>query len=127
MSAGQVSDHSGAAALLYGLPSADWLRNALKDKGMKVCIPDRKSRKKTVRYDRRRYKRRNRIEIMFGRLKDWRRVATRWTPHISRLKEAGKPFIRSSNHLQHTSKRWLPGQPGRMQCQIPGQPMVASA
>ena len=26
----------------------------------------------------RRYKRRNRIEIMFGRLKDWRRVATRY-------------------------------------------------
>ena len=24
------------------------------------------------------YKRRNRIEIMFGRLKDWRRVATRY-------------------------------------------------
>lgn len=29
-------------------------------------------------YDKRRYKRRNRIEIMFGRLKDWRRVATRY-------------------------------------------------
>jgi transposase len=26
----------------------------------------------------RRYKRRNRIEIMFGRLKEWRRVATRY-------------------------------------------------
>lgn len=26
----------------------------------------------------RRYKRRNLIEIMFGRLKDWRRVATRY-------------------------------------------------
>ncbi|GFE52508.1 hypothetical protein So717_42610 [Roseobacter cerasinus] len=26
----------------------------------------------------RRYKRRNRIEIMFARLKDWRRVATRY-------------------------------------------------
>ncbi|MFP3386002.1 transposase, partial [Tritonibacter sp. SIMBA_163] len=25
-----------------------------------------------------RYKRRNRIEIMFGRLKDWRHVATRY-------------------------------------------------
>ena len=25
-----------------------------------------------------RYKRRNRIEIMFGRLKDWRRIATRY-------------------------------------------------
>jgi transposase len=31
-----------------------------------------------VTYDKRRYKRRNRIEIMFGRLKDWRRVATRY-------------------------------------------------
>ena len=38
----------------------------------------RSSRKKTVKYDKRRYKRRNRIEIMFGRLKDWRRVATRY-------------------------------------------------
>jgi transposase len=31
-----------------------------------------------VKCDKRRYKRRNRIEIMFGRLKDWRRVATRY-------------------------------------------------
>ena len=30
------------------------------------------------KYDKRRYKRRNRIEIMFGRLKDWRRVPTRY-------------------------------------------------
>ena len=45
---------------------------------IKVCIPGRKSRKKAVKYDKRRYKRRNRIEIMFGRLKDWRRVATRY-------------------------------------------------
>ena len=28
--------------------------------------------------DKRRYKHRNPIEIMFGRLKDWRRVATRY-------------------------------------------------
>ena len=32
----------------------------------------------TSRYDKRRYRRRSRIEIMFGRLKDWRRVATRY-------------------------------------------------
>nr|WP_302479295.1 transposase [Ruegeria arenilitoris] len=32
----------------------------------------------TVKYDKRRYKRRDRIEIMFGRLKIWRRVATRY-------------------------------------------------
>jgi transposase len=31
-----------------------------------------------VRSDRRRCKRRNRIEIKFGRLKDWRRIATRY-------------------------------------------------
>ncbi|WP_282027839.1 transposase, partial [Ruegeria faecimaris] len=37
-----------------------------------------KQRKTTVKYDKRRYKRRNRIEIMFGMLKDWRRVATRY-------------------------------------------------
>ena len=35
-------------------------------------------RGKAVRYDKCRYKRRNRIEIMFGRLKDWRRIATRY-------------------------------------------------
>ena len=89
MSAGQVSDYTGAAALLGSLPEADWLladrgydaywlRKILNDKGIKVCIPGRKSRKTTVKYDKRRYKRRNRIEIMFGWLKDWRRVATRY-------------------------------------------------
>ena len=45
---------------------------------MRPCIPGRKSRAETVHYDRRRYRRRNRIEIMFGGLKDWRRVATRY-------------------------------------------------
>ena len=89
VTAGQVSDYSGAAALLRSFPKAewmladrgydaDWFRDALKDKGIKPCIPGRRSRGKAVRYDRRRYKRRNRIEIMFGRLKDWRRIATRY-------------------------------------------------
>ena len=89
MTAGQVSDYMGAAALLGSLPGAEWLiadrgydadwfRDALKDKGIRPCIPGRKSRGKAVRYDKRRYRRRNRIEIMFGRLKDWRRVATRY-------------------------------------------------
>jgi transposase len=89
MTAGQVSDYTGAAALLSSLPGAkwmiadrgcdaDWFREALKDKGIRPCIPGRKSRGKAVRYDKRRYHRRNRIEIMFDRLKDWRRVATRY-------------------------------------------------
>ncbi|WP_140986133.1 IS5 family transposase [Asticcacaulis tiandongensis] len=89
MTAGQVSDYTGAAALLDSLPrakwllgdrgyDADWFRDALQAKGITPCIPGRKSRTDPVKYDKRRYKRRNRIEIMFGRLKDWRRVATRY-------------------------------------------------
>jgi len=54
---------------------ADWFRDALKDKGIKPCIPGRKSRGKPIKHDKLRYRRRNRIEIMFGRLKDWRCVA----------------------------------------------------
>ena len=60
------------------LARADWLREALEDRGIQACIPGRKSRKKPVKYDKRRSRRRSRIEIMFGRLKDWRRVATRY-------------------------------------------------
>jgi transposase len=89
VTAGQVSDYIGARALLSSIPNvgwllgdrgydADWFREALKDKGIRACIPGRKQRKAPVKYDKRRYKRRNRIEIMFGRLKDWRRVATRY-------------------------------------------------
>ncbi len=56
----------------------DWFRDALKDKGIRPCIPGRKSRGKAVCHDKRQYRRRNRIEIMFGRLKDWRRIAIRY-------------------------------------------------
>ena len=57
---------------------AEWFGDALEQKGIKPCILGRKSRFFPVKYGKRRYKRRNRIEIMFGRLKDWRRVATRY-------------------------------------------------
>ena len=53
MIAGAVSDYTGAAALLDHMPKAEWLladrgydadwyREALKDKGIRVCIPVRK-------------------------------------------------------------------------------------
>ena len=77
ITAGQVSDYTGAMALLSSLPKAvflradrgygaDWFRKALSDRGTKPCIPGRKSRKQAVRYDKCRYKRHNRIEKMFG-------------------------------------------------------------
>jgi transposase len=89
LTAGQVSDYTGALALLSSLPGAgwlladkgydaDWFREALQDKGIKPCIPSRSSRDKPAKHDKRRYKRRHRIENMFGRLKDWRRVAMRY-------------------------------------------------
>ena len=46
----------------------------MKDKGIRPCTPGRKSRGKHVKH----YKRRNRIEIVFGWLKDFRRIATRF-------------------------------------------------
>ncbi|AQS90573.1 transposase [Gluconobacter albidus] len=89
MTAGQISDYTGASALLDSLPmaqwmladrgyDADWFRDAPEEKGIRPCIPGRRNRGKPVKYDRRKYKRRNRIKIMFGRLKDWRGVATRY-------------------------------------------------
>lgn len=57
---------------------ADWFHETLVNKGTTPCITGRKSRKKTGKYDKRCYKRRNRIERMFGRLKDWLRIATRY-------------------------------------------------
>lgn len=90
MTAGQISDYTGADALLDSLPAAQWMlgdqgydagrvRDALEEKdSIKPCIPRRRSRGKPVKYDKRKYKRRNRIEIMFGRLKNWQQGALRY-------------------------------------------------
>ncbi len=58
--------------VLSSLPKVDLFREALKGTGIRACIPGRKQCKKTDKFD----KRRNRFEFVFGRLKDWRRVAT---------------------------------------------------
>ncbi len=86
---GQTSDHAGAAAILDALPAAseligdrgydsDGYRAALKDKGITPCIPPRKNRKVQHAYDVTLYRQRHRIENMFAKLKDWRRIATRY-------------------------------------------------
>ena len=86
---GQVSDYRGGATILPDLPNAavliadkgydsDRFRNALANLDITPCIPGRSNRKKAVDYDKDLYKLRNVIERMFGRLKDWRRIATRY-------------------------------------------------
>jgi transposase len=53
-------------------------RAALAARGIEPCIPSTKSRKAPLPYDKLLYRQRHRIKNMFGRLKDWRRVATRY-------------------------------------------------
>lgn len=57
---------------------ANALRKQLRDTGAKPVIPGRRSRKRPIQYDERRYRERWRIEAAFCRLKDFRRVATRY-------------------------------------------------
>ena len=47
-------------------------------KDITPCIPSKKNRKVQIEHDATLYKKRHKIENMFGRLKDWRRVATRY-------------------------------------------------
>jgi transposase len=86
---GQVSDYKGAATMLPAMPAApvliadrgydaDWFRQALRDRGTRPCIPGRSGRSRPIRHGKQLYRSRHKIEIMFGRLKDWRRVATRY-------------------------------------------------
>jgi transposase len=56
----------------------DAFRAFLKRRKICIVIPGKLSRKKRIRHDRQAYKRRNVIERCFGRLKDFRRIATRY-------------------------------------------------
>jgi putative transposase len=89
LSEGQMSDHRGAALMLPSLPQAKELlgdkgydsnrfRQALASRGITPCIPSSRSRKVPIPYDRTLYRQRHRIENMFGRMKDWRRIAMRY-------------------------------------------------
>jgi transposase len=57
---------------------ADWLRADLQEKGITPLIPGIRTRKRKIRHDKRRYRERWRIEATFCRLKDFRRIATRY-------------------------------------------------
>ena len=86
-SAARTSDYIGTAALLSTRPragallsdngcDAEWFRNALIARDIQPCIPSRKNRKVVIPHDPTLYKTRHKIENMFARLKDWRRIAT---------------------------------------------------
>ena len=113
LTAGQVSDYKGAALLMDAIDAlpeardlladrgydADWFRDALRARGITPCIPPRRSRKRPCSYDQNLYKQRHKIEIMFGRIKDWRRIAMRYQP-VEKVFRQGIMVHRRSNFVE---------------------------
>jgi transposase len=56
----------------------DWLPQVLAARGIAACIPSKSNRKVAIPHDPVLYRQRHKIKIMFGRLKDWRRIHTRY-------------------------------------------------
>jgi len=86
---GQLGDVRAALALLGPLPPAalcaadtaydsNGLRQFLIERGTLPVIPNNPTRKHPHPFNRPLYRERNLIERMFCRLKDWRRIATRY-------------------------------------------------
>jgi transposase len=71
---------SKAAKKLLGDKAYDSapLREWLEDRGTKPVIPNKSNRKQPFSFDKKSYKRRHLIENAFCRLKDFRRIATRY-------------------------------------------------
>jgi transposase len=57
---------------------ANWFRQGLIARGITPCIPSKTNRQVQIPYDRALYRQRHKVENMFGRLKDWRRIHTRY-------------------------------------------------
>lgn len=88
LSGGEVADISHAQALLVGFDAtavladkgydADELLTALAQRGIEAVIPPKSNRLLQRGYDRHLYKDRNLVERFFNRLKQFRRIATRY-------------------------------------------------
>ena len=57
---------------------ADWFRGALIARGITPCIPPKSNRKLPPAFDKQLYRSRHKIEDMFAKIKDWRRIHTRY-------------------------------------------------
>ncbi len=91
LTAGQTSGHVGAKVLYPALAEgggsvliadkgydSDEYRAALKAKGLTACIPPRQWRASPATYYKTQYRQRHKAENRFAKLKDWRRIATRY-------------------------------------------------
>jgi transposase len=89
VSAGNINDMTMAQALIEAAGRFDRLiadkgydtnaiRALVKRRGAKAVIPSTASRRAPIPYDRDAYRARNLVERLWCRLKDWRRIATRY-------------------------------------------------
>lgn len=89
LSAGNTNDITMAHALIEAAGSfgklladrgynADHLRKRLAERQAAAVIPTTTSRKKPIPYDVAAYRQRNTVERLWARLKDFRRIATRY-------------------------------------------------
>lgn len=96
---GNKSDYAPAQDCIGAVPPAkhliadkgydsNALRDWLKRRGTQPVIPPRSNRKVQLRYDKKLYRERNRIERSLGRLKDFRRVATRFDRNVTNFMAA---------------------------------------
>ena len=56
----------------------DETRRTARDVGLEPVVPPKRNRREPWRYDKDLYKRRNEVERFFRRIKDFRRIATRY-------------------------------------------------
>ena len=88
LTAGQVHDATQAQALLAGERAerviadkayhADRIRQAIADLGAQAVIPPHPCRARAIAYDKHLYKERHVIECFISKLKQFRRIATRY-------------------------------------------------
>lgn len=88
LSGGEQSDFKQALPLLEGLKGdfvladrgydADYVVEAIENMSAEAVIPPQKNRKVLRAYDEHLYKERNLVERLFNKLKNFRRVATRY-------------------------------------------------
>lgn len=93
---GQAADIKMLPVMLDAAPPADefladkaydsdGVREDLLGRGMRPVIPNKGDRRFLHPFDRKRYRSRNAIERMFCRLKDFRRIATRYARYTTIL------------------------------------------
>ena len=64
----------------YGSPTA---RRRLRRRGIRPVIPTKKDQPRRPDFDRAAYRQRNRVERLINRLKQFRRIATRYEKHAA--------------------------------------------